>query len=42
MYIWGVTHFGTPWNGVNTNIKIKLEVEQWYIYSLRFYFLYSL
>lgn len=26
--IWGVTHLGTPWNGVNTNIKIKLEVEQ--------------
>lgn len=28
IYVWGVTHFGTPWNGVNTNIKIKLEVEQ--------------
>lgn len=25
IYVWGVTHFGTPWNGVNTNIKIKLE-----------------
>jgi hypothetical protein len=25
MYIWGVTHYGTPWNGVNTNIKINLE-----------------
>jgi hypothetical protein len=25
MYIWGVAHFGTPWSGVNTNIKIKLE-----------------
>jgi hypothetical protein len=28
IYVWGVTHYGTPWNGVNTNIKIKLEVEQ--------------
>ena len=28
IYVWGVCHFGTPWNGVNTNIKIKLEVEQ--------------
>lgn len=27
IYVWGVTHLGTPWNGVNTNIKIKLEVE---------------
>ena len=27
MYIWGVTHFGTPWNGVNTDIKIKLDGE---------------
>lgn len=25
IYVWGVTHFGTPWSGVNTNIKIKLE-----------------
>lgn len=25
IYVWGVTHFGTPWNGVNTNIKINLE-----------------
>lgn len=25
LYVWGVTHLGTPWNGVNTNIKIKLE-----------------
>jgi hypothetical protein len=24
IYVWGVTHFGTPWNGVNTDIKIKL------------------
>ena len=22
MYIWGVTHFGTMWSGVNTSIKI--------------------
>ena len=28
IYIWGVTHFGTPWNGVNTNIKINLEGKQ--------------
>jgi hypothetical protein len=27
LYVWGVTHFGTPWNGVNTDIKIELEVE---------------
>lgn len=25
MYIWGVCHFGTPWNGVNTDIRINLE-----------------
>lgn len=25
IYVWGVTHLGTPWNGVNTNIKINLE-----------------
>lgn len=25
IYVWGVCHFGTPWNGVNTNIKINLE-----------------
>lgn len=25
MYIWGVTHFGTAWNGVNTDIKIVLD-----------------
>lgn len=24
VYVWGVTHFGTPWNGVNTDIQIKL------------------
>ena len=24
IYIWGVCHFGTPWNGVNTDIKIEL------------------
>lgn len=26
IYVWGVTHYGTPWNGVNTDIKINLEV----------------
>ena len=25
VYVWGVTHFGTPWNGVNTDIKIDLK-----------------
>lgn len=25
LYIWGVTHYGTPWQGVNTNIKIELR-----------------
>ena len=25
MYIWGVTHFGTRWSGVLTNIKLELE-----------------
>ena len=31
LYIWGVTHYGTPWNGVNTEIKIELnqEAQQW-------------
>lgn len=24
MYVWGVTHFGTAWNYVLTNIKIEL------------------
>ena len=24
IYVWGVTHFGTPWNGVNTDIKIEV------------------
>lgn len=24
IYVWGVCHFGTPWNGVNTDIKIEL------------------
>lgn len=28
IYIWGVTHWGTPWNGVNTDIKIELDGEQ--------------
>lgn len=27
IYIWGVTHLGTPWNGVNTGIKIELDGE---------------
>ena len=25
IYVWGVTHWGTPWSGVNTDIKINLE-----------------
>lgn len=25
LYIWGVTHYGTPWQSVNTNIKIELQ-----------------
>lgn len=25
MYIWGVTHFGTMWSGVLTDIKLELE-----------------
>ena len=25
IYIWGVTHFGTPWDGIFTNIKIELK-----------------
>ena len=25
IYIWGITHFGTFWGGVNTDIKIELE-----------------
>ena len=24
IYVWGVCHFGTPWNGVNTDIRIEL------------------
>ncbi len=27
LYIWGVTHYGTSWDGVNTNIKIELDGE---------------
>ncbi len=27
IYIWGVTHFGTSWSGVFTNIKIELNGE---------------
>lgn len=25
IYVWGVTHFGTPWQSVLTDIKIELE-----------------
>ena len=25
MYIWGVTHYGTPWENVNTNIEIDAK-----------------
>ena len=25
IYVWGVTHFGTPWQGVLTDIKIELD-----------------
>jgi hypothetical protein len=25
IYVWGVTHYGTAWNYVNTNIEINLE-----------------
>lgn len=25
IYVWGVTHYGTPWSGVSTDIKIELE-----------------
>lgn len=28
MYLWGVTHWGTSWDYVLTDIKIKLEDEQ--------------
>ena len=27
IYVWGVTHFGTSWDGVYTNIKIELNGE---------------
>ena len=25
IYVWGVCHYGMPWNGVYTNIKVELE-----------------
>lgn len=25
IYVWGVTHYGMPWEGVYTNIKIELK-----------------
>jgi hypothetical protein len=25
LYVWGVTHFGTPWCGVDTDIKVELK-----------------
>ena len=28
IYVWGVCHFGAPWNGVNTDIRIKLMEDQ--------------
>lgn len=28
IYVWGVTHFGTSWDYVNTSIKIELENEE--------------